>query len=197
MTSATRIPAAEITGPVGALMKVATRRMLGDVPDSLGVLWHHPAVLKDLMGLNRRAEKWDQLDGNLAVLANMAAAAAVGCGACLDLNYFMSRRRGLDEMKAREVPRWRASSRFTPLERSVMEYAEAMSETPPGVTDELSAELLEELGGPALLELTARIAIMNTAARMNIALGIRSQEFAASCGMPPLATAAADVGSTA
>jgi alkylhydroperoxidase family enzyme len=68
-----------------------------------------------------------------------------------------------------------------------MEYAEAMSRTPPTVTDEMSAALLSELGAPALLELTARIGAMNLNARSNIALGIRSQEFSASCGLPPLA----------
>ena len=36
-----------------------------------------------------------------------------------------------------------------------MEYAEAMSQTPPTVTDELSARLLDQLGAPALVELTA------------------------------------------
>ena len=72
-----------------------------------------------------------------------------------------------------------------------MEYAEAMSQTPPTVTDELSAALLEELGAPALVELTARIAFMNASARGNIALGIRSQGFSAACGMQPLATPSA------
>jgi alkylhydroperoxidase family enzyme len=76
---------------------------------------------------------------------------------------------------------------FTPLERRVMEYAEAMSRTPPAVTDEMSAALLAELGAPALVELTARIGAMNMTARGNVALGIRSQEFAASCGLAPLA----------
>ena len=57
--------------------------------------------------------------------------------------------------KAREVPRWRESDVFTPLERDVMEYAEAMSQTPPTVTDELSARLLDQLGAAALVELTA------------------------------------------
>ncbi len=42
-------------------------------------------------------------------------------------------------------------------------------------------------GRPALVELAARVAFMNMSARMNIALGIRSEEFAAACGMPPLA----------
>ena len=57
----------------------------------------------------------------------------------------------------------------------------------------MSAALLEDLGAPALLELTARIGVMNIAARSNIALGIRSQEFSAACGLPPLATPSADV----
>lgn len=197
MTTGTRVPAVEITGAYGAVTKFAARKMLGGVPESLGVMWNNPAVLMGMMGVNRKAEKWKDLDGGLGVLAGMAAAAAVGCSFCLDLNYFMAHNRGLDEAKVREVPRWRESSVFTPLERRVMEYAAAMSQTPVTVTDELVAALLDELGAAALLELTARIAIMNMSARANIALGIRSQEFAASCGLAPLATATADVGSTA
>ncbi len=68
-----------------------------------------------------------------------------------------------------------------------MEYAEAMSQTPPTVTDELSAALLGQLGAPALVELTARIAFVNSAARDNIALGVKSEEFSAACGLQPLA----------
>lgn len=187
MTSSTRVPAAEITGLYGALAKRMSRKILGEVPDALGVLWHHPGVLKAAMGFNRKVDQWDELDANLSTYAAMAAAASIGCGACLDLNYFMAHRKGLDEAKAREVPRWRESTVFTPLERSVLAYAEAMCQTPPAVTDEMSAGLLEALGAPGLLELTGRVAAMNMAARMNIALGIRSQEFAEACGMAPLA----------
>ena len=39
-----------------------------------------------------------------------------------------------------------------------MEYAEAVSATPPAVTDELSAALLEEIGAAGLIELTGRSA---------------------------------------
>ena len=53
---------------------------------------------------------------------------------------------GLHVGKAREVPRWRESEVFTPLERDVMDYAEAMSQTPPTVTDELSARLSNKWG---------------------------------------------------
>ena len=36
MASTTRVPAAEITGVQGALLKAISRRMLGQVPDALG-----------------------------------------------------------------------------------------------------------------------------------------------------------------
>lgn len=187
MASSTRVPATEVTGIRGSLLKVMSRRMLGQVPDSVGVMWHHPALLMDLLRFGGKVESWNRLDPNLATFASMAAAGTVGCSFCLDLHYFMTHDKGLDEAKAREVPRWRESAVFTPLERRVLEYAEAMSQTPPAVTDELSAALLADLGAPALLELTTRIGAMNMNARGNIALGIRSAEFSASCGLPPLA----------
>jgi AhpD family alkylhydroperoxidase len=192
MASSTRVPAIEVTGIYGALVKTMSRRMLGKVPEATGVMWHHPAVFKDLMGFGRKVDSWDRLDPNLASLAAMATAATIGCGFCLDLHYFMAHNRGLDEVKAREVPRWRQSTAFTAVERQVMEYAEAVSRTPPTVTDEMSAALLAELGAPALLELTARIGAMNLNARGNVALGIRSAEFSASCGLPPLVAPTAD-----
>ena len=186
MADTTRIPPAEVTGAYGAIVKFAARRMTGKVPDSVGVLWQHRAVMKDAMGFGGKIEKWRELDRELATYAAMAAAATVGCSFCLDLNYFMAHNHGLDEAKVREVPRWREASVFTPLERQVMEYAEAASQTPPAVTDELSDALLAQLGPAALIELAGRVAFMNMSARMNIALGIRSEHFADSCGLPAL-----------
>ncbi len=187
MTSESRIPPTEVTGAYGALVKFASRRMLGRVPDSVGVLWHQPAVMKDAMGIGRKVEGWKQLAPDLASYAAMASAAAIGCSFCLDFNYFLAHNRGLDEAKVREVPRWRESTVFTAVERRVMEYADAASQTPPAVTDEMSDALLGELGAAALVELAARVAFMNMSARMNIALGIHSEEFALACGLPPLA----------
>ena len=195
MTSDARIPPTQVTGAFGALVKLGARTMLGRVPDSVGVLWHHTAVMKDAMRAGRKAEGWHELDRDLASYAAMSAAATIGCSFCLDLNYFQAHHHGLDEAKVREVPRWRESSVFTPLERRVMEYAEAASLTPPAVTDELSDALLADLGPAALVELAARVGFMNMSARMNIALGIHSEQFAESCGLPPLAVRSA--GSTA
>jgi len=191
MTSSTRIPKAELSGIYGAMVKRMSRKMLGDVPEPVEVAWHNRKVLNSTFSLGRKAQKWDQCDKSLKSFAHMAAVSLVGCSFCLDLGYFQAHNEGLDLTKAREVPRWRESDVFTPLERDVMEYAEAMSQTPPTVTDEMSARLLEPLGAPALVELTAFIGLANFAARTNSAFGIKSQGYAASCDLKPLTMPAA------
>jgi len=187
MAGKTRIPKAELTGIYGAIVKRMSRKMMGDVPEPVEVAWHNRKVLGFSMTLGRKAQKWDRCDENLKSFAHMAVAGLVGCSFCLDLGYFHVHNEGLDEVKAREVPRWRDSAVFTPLERDVMEYAEAMSQTPPTVTDELSARLLGRLGAPALVELTAYIGLANLYTRTNIAFGITSQGFSAACDLKPLA----------
>jgi alkylhydroperoxidase family enzyme len=186
MTSNTRVPSAEITGVYGAVLKKFSAKMFGQVPESLAAMWHSRPVLKAYLGLGRKAATWKECDEHLKSYAHMATASLIGCSFCLDLGYFQAHNAGLNEAKAREVPRWRESDLFTPLERDVMEYAEAMSRTPPAVTDELSARLLGQLGAAALVELTAWIALANLAARTNIALGIEAQGFSAACGLAPL-----------
>jgi alkylhydroperoxidase family enzyme len=183
----TRVPPAEITGLYGAIMKRFARKMFGEVPDALGVMWHNQPVLKAGFGIGRKSEKWDACEEDLKSYAHMAVASLIGCSFCLDLGYFQANNKGLDLVKAREIPRWRESAVFTPLERDVLEYAEAVSQTPPTVTDELSDRLLKQLGAPGLVELAAFVALANQMARANVALGIEAQGFAAACGLAPMA----------
>jgi AhpD family alkylhydroperoxidase len=147
-------------------------------------MWHNRAVLSSFTGFGRKAQKWDRLDPNLKSFAHMAVAAQVGCSWCLDFGYFHAHNEGLDEAKASEVPRWRESPVFTALERDVMEYAEAMSDTPPRVTDELSLRLLDQLGAPAMVELAGWVAFANMSTRCNIAMGIEAQGFSKACTLP-------------
>ena len=187
----TRIPKAEITGMYGALVKRFSKRLLGRVPEPLGVYWHNRAVLKTTMGVGGKAQKWDACDRSLKSFAHMAVAAQVGCSWCLDFGYFQAFNEHLDLDKAREVPRWQESALFTPLERAVLGYAVAMTLTPPTVTDDMVAELLEELGNAAMVELTAFIGLANMNSRGNVALGIESEGYADSCDLRPLATPSA------
>ena len=184
MSSTPRIPKAEISGLYGYLLKRFTRKLFGDVPEPAEVMWHNRAVLTSMTGFGRKTQKWNRLDPDLKSFAHMAVAALVGCSWCLDFGYFHAHNEGLDEAKASQVPRWRESRVFSPLERDVMEYAEAMSETPPRVTDELFGRLLEQLGAPAMVELTAWVAFSNMTTRSNTALGIEAQGFSKACKLP-------------
>src|SRR5918993_637551 len=174
MASSTRIPPAEITGIKGALMKRMATKMIGQVPTPLGVYWHNPKVLKASFAIGNKVQKWDTCDENLKSFAHMAVASLVGCTWCLDFNYFQAHNENLDLEKAREVPRWRESDVFTPLERDVMAYAEAMSQTPPTVTDELAARLLEQLGAAVLVELTGGISFCHLTPRGKGGPGLQS-----------------------
>jgi alkylhydroperoxidase family enzyme len=130
-------------------------------------------------------EKWNALDPDLKLLAEMASAATIECSWCMDFGYFVAQSQGLDSSKLEEVPRWRDSSAFTRLERMVLEYAEAMSVTPTEVTDEMSEALRSELGDEAFVELTAIVAVENERSRFNKALGLTSQGFKEQCELRP------------
>lgn len=181
---APRVPRTELTGFTGRLVEQFSRRMFGRVPESIGVLWNNPGVFKAGMSLGRRVQGWDRVDESLKSFAHMAVAAQVGCGWCLDFGYFQAQNAELDLRKASQVPRWRESEVFTPLERAVMEYAEAMTNTPPTVTDELSDRLLEHLGAAGLVELSAVVGFANYTTRCNTALGIESEGFSDACEVP-------------
>ncbi|GAC1384394.1 MAG: carboxymuconolactone decarboxylase family protein [Marmoricola sp.] len=183
----TRIEPTEITGLYGALVKRFAAKMFGEVPESLAVMWHNLPVLKTTMAFGQKVQKWDRCDESLKSFAHMAVASYIGCSWCLDFNYFMAKNKGLDLEKAREIPRWRESDVFTSLERAVLDYAEAMSNTPPTVTDEMVSALRRQLGDAGVIELTNVIGFANLTTRGNVALGIESEGFAAACGLKPLA----------
>ena len=175
-----RVPKAELPAEIRDRMI----EQFGAVAEPVEVTWHNPKVAEASLEMGGRVMAWNAADESLKTFAHMAVAAQVGCGWCLDINYFQAQNQHLDLVKASQVPRWRESDVFTLLERDVLEYAEAMTNTPPTVTDELSARLLEQLGPAALVELTACIGFANLTTRSNTALGITSQGFSDACEIP-------------
>lgn len=192
MPSTFRIPKARVTGLYGKAMSAYARRTYGQIPDNAYVLWHHRPVLKAVLKFEQRVATWRALDPNLKSYAQLASAGVIGCSWCLDFGYFLAHNEGLDLVKVREVPRWRESDVFSPVERDVMEYAEAMSTTPLTVTDEMVARLIDRLGTEAVVELTQMVALENMRSRFNSAAGLQSQGYSDVCELP-LAVPSADV----
>ena len=184
-TSTFRIPKTALTGPFGTMVKIVSRRMLGgEVPDNAYVYAHNKPVFRGVMTFENKVRKWHSLDPTLKSYAELATAGAIGCSWCLDFGYFMAHNDGLDLAKVREVPRWRESDAFSPLERDVLEYAEAVTATPPTVTDDMVAHLVEQLGAPAVVELTQMVALENMRSRFNSAAGLQSQGYSDVCELP-------------
>lgn len=175
-----RVPKAQLP----AELRQSLIEQLGSVPEPNEVLWNNPKLAEANQEFSAKVSTWDAADTSLKTFAHMAVAAQVGCSWCLDINYFAALHQDLDLTKASQVPCWRESTVFTSLEREVMEYAEAMTNTPTTVTDELSASLLSRLGPAALVELTVFIGYANLAARCNTAHGITSQGYSDACEIP-------------
>ena len=183
-TSTFRIPKATISGLYGKILSTYARRTYGQIPDGVHVYWHHRPVLKAVLSFEQKVAKWDRLDEDLKSYAQLASAGVIGCSWCLDFGYFKARNDCLDLAKVREVPRWRESDVFTDTERAVLEYAEAMSQTPLRVTDEMVDGLIERLGVEAVVELTQMVALENMRSRFNSAAGLQSQGYSDVCELP-------------
>lgn len=166
---------------LGRAARAYSRRIYNDVLAPAAAMAHHPKLLLADVCFERSVAGWHRLDADLKGLAVLAAAATVGCSWCIDFGYWVERTRGLDKEKLRAMPSWRDSDAFTEFERRVLEYAEAMSATPPRVDDAMVAGLREHLDEAQLVELTMMVAVENQRSRFNDALGLHSQGFADRC----------------
>src|SRR5262249_35129613 len=141
------------------------RRQFGEVLDPFRAQGHHMPVALAFGKLEQSAAKWNRLHLPLKNLPEMAAAVKIGCPWCVDFADWIMHKHGIPREKIEAVPRWRDSKVFDPLERLVMAYAEAMTETPPAVDDELVRKLRLHLDEAQLVELTAMICLENVRSR--------------------------------
>ena len=112
-------------------VRCRARTLRGDVAQ--------PQGRRGALGLGGKASEWDAADESLKSFAHMAVAAQVGCSWCLDISYFRRRTRTWTwprRARCRAGGSRRCSRRWS---GTSLEYAEAMTNTPPTVTDELYA----------------------------------------------------------
>lgn len=165
-----------------------SRRRYGVMLDPGAALGHNMQVGRSYAIFELQVERWRQLGQGLKDLAVMAAAAAIGCSWCLDFGYWEATvNHAVPVEKIRAVPSWRHSDVFSELERLVLAYAEAMTATPPQVTDAMVDALRRHLTEAQLVELTAIVAVENLRSRINSALGLSAQGFRDRCELPAAA----------
>jgi AhpD family alkylhydroperoxidase len=162
---------------VGRIAYAVSRRRYGHVLGPIAVTAHHPRLLAGYSAFELALERADSVDPRLEELGAMRAATMTGCPFCIDFGSAQMQRLGFTAEKLAEVDRWRGSDAFSEDERLVLEYAEGMSATPVDVSDELFGRLRARFDEPAIVELTAAIAIENYRGRFNHAVGLGSEGF--------------------
>lgn len=98
----------------------------------------------------------------------------------------MGRREGVTEQQLVDLIDFERSPEFTELEKLVLRFAVAMTQTPVDVDDDLFQSLQQHLTAPQLVELTSAIAWENYRARFDHACGIEAEGFSegAACAIP-------------
>ena len=112
----------------------------------------------------------------------------------MDIGSAVGRRQGVTEQQLLDLAAFETSPAFNAVERLVLRYAVAMTQTPVEVPDELFAALRQHFDPKQMVELTSAIAWENYRARFDHAFGIEAEGFTegAACPMPVAARTAAD-----
>jgi AhpD family alkylhydroperoxidase len=177
------------TGPLLRLAYWYSTRRFGTMPEPFAVMAHSKPVFIATARLELAAERrWKAIDKHLMELAVLKAALTIDCPWCVDFGSMLGAATGVDPAKIEQLTRWRESDLYSDVERAALEYAEAMSVTPLQVTDEMVERLRLHLSERQVVELTAYIALENSRARTNTALGIESQHYSADAWAGPQPT---------
>jgi alkylhydroperoxidase family enzyme len=99
-------------------------------------------------------------------LGKIRAAARIGCPFWIDVNSAVGRKAGLSDEKLLAVP-GQNMTLFNDTERLVIELADAMTDTPANISDDLYARLRKQFSEEQLMQLGAQIAFENYRARWN------------------------------
>ena len=90
----------------------------------------------------------------------------------------MSRTEGVSEQQLTDLTAFEESPAFSELEKRVLRYTTALTQTPANVPEELFNSLREHFNPQQMVELTTAIAWENFRARFNRGFGIAAEGFA-------------------
>jgi alkylhydroperoxidase family enzyme len=98
----------------------------------------------------------------------------------------VGRKSGIPAEQIANLSNYRSDFNFSELERLVLEYTDAMTQSPVEVSDALFARLRERFNEAELVELTSAVAWENYRARFDHAFGIEGENFSegAVCALP-------------
>lgn len=109
----------------------------------------------------------------VAHLVTLRASQINGCAFCVDMHVKEARIHGERELRLHHVVVWRESPLFSPRERAVLEWTEALTQlSPHGVSDEIYSRVREQLSEQELADLSFLIVAINGWNRLSVAFQV-------------------------
>jgi len=159
----------------------AMRDLTGRTPERmlepLEMYAHTPTLMMGYGMMEQATSRIADLGSRHRHLAELKAATMTQCEYCIDIGSQVARRGGLTDEELLALASYRTSPLFDAVDRLVLDYAVAMTNTPVDVPDALFARLREQFTDAQIVELTHVIAIENHRGRFNLALGIGAAGF--------------------
>ncbi len=117
----------------------------------------------ELSALSKAANKeWGDL-------VNIRASQINGCAFCLDMHVKEAKLHGERELRVHHIAIWRESSLFSPRERAVLEWTEAVTKLGEhGVPDDVYGRVREQLSEKEIVDLTFAVMVINAWNRLAI-----------------------------
>lgn len=148
-----------------------------------GLLWARVPKLFATVALLYGAldRKSSPLSPTLRSLVTVRVSQINWCDFCVDINSATLAKRSGSYDKVEALENWQESSLFDDMEKTVLEYTEAVTFSDRQVDDQLMQSLQRFFDHDTIVELTGLIAFQNLSSKFNAALDVAPQGF---CQIP-------------
>lgn len=131
-----------------------------------------PAAIKAMMTLET-AIAATGLDKTLVGFIKLRASQINGCAYCIHLHVGHLRQAGESEMRMHLLSAWREAPIYSPRERAVLAWTEALTLLPQnGASDEVYAEFAAQFSPAEQVNITLAIGAINVWNRLQVGFGI-------------------------
>jgi alkylhydroperoxidase family enzyme len=134
-----------------------------------------PSIFKGVRAMWTGLDASALIDPSLLALVNRRVAYLNGCDFWQDINAAVSSELGVSKSKITALNDYATSELYNEVERTTLEFADAMTITGRDVSDELFARLQSHYNQDELVELTSAIAWENASSKFNRAMRVPSQ----------------------
>lgn len=131
-----------------------------------------PTLLKAYVAFNMALAE-GSIDALTRELSSLRASQMNGCAFCVDMHVKKARILGERELRLHHIAIWRESELFSPRERAVLEWTEALTKLGEhGVSDEIYTAVREELSEKEISDLTFSLIAINGWNRAQVAFRV-------------------------